>query len=1608
MLRYACKTDASFDMANRRHFMRKPIIKLILLFTSIFLILFMTACAPEATPEEEKPYVVSISVDTNTIPESSVAGQVDVSQIELIVVMNTGDILRVPLEDKMIFTSDRGKLLSTGTHHISVIYGGMSTRFSITIDEAPIVEYTLTIYDGAILGREPIDGVWTGGFEAGKRVTIVATDKSADGYYFHSWRIGGQVYNTNASCDITINGNISIYAHYELIKYKVSFNSNGGTSVAQMETRTIEAPPETTRPEYVFVGWREPDTNTIITYPFTVPKNITLTAVWESLGLEYDKAPTASGYTIVNYTYNGPRDYLTIPDTYNGYPIVAIAREAFANATNLRTLKLNRYITEIADYAFAECINLQSFEKDPSSDPSIKEIYEVNNGVIYKDDQLTAFPAGRLLESFDVERVSSIGTAAFYNANIGSINIKTNLNSIGADAFNSRTIDNVIFHNAINPAMPYSTNIFNDNISKIFIVQNMYVSNYKAHSSFSPYVDKIEELVQNTQLGIYDNLLYRVITREIAGISTPTIEIIGADRSLRSLTISTTRVEGKDITSIGRYAFSYCYNLETVTVHQQSKLDRILEGAFDNTKWQEQPTHNYIRNGAIIMNGILFRLLQDSKEYTVPHDVIKLGEESFSNKALLEKVIFGVDNNGQRYITSIENGAFKNCINLKEIVIPKKVTKLGAHAFENTKLSAFSFEEDSELTTVLDFCFQNASHLRTIAFGEFIQEIGRGVFNGCYSLESIAINGSIEGSNEYYVAKDGVLFQKNKDLVGIVDNFGRILHTYPAGRTAAVYQLPYDGETGVTHINEFAFYYSNIAAVVLPPTLESIVSKSFVIPQLVYIEFSAALEDSVSSYSILFPEFGAKYIILSESDTKNYGTWGAPEGVIKKKGTGDGRVDVTNLVGLFNYQYTLDGVDRNDTFIYRYDESGLYIIGAERTSALLSVPSIIDIDSAPQSVIGIGGYAFNGSMLTEVVLPSTLSTIEAYAFYYSSSLKRLTINRETAPTLEYSGDSTDAEDMLSFNPDTIIQNALLFVPEGAQNEYVSWTTSIDFVIAIGSQPQILFDTNEGTAPVLFDSAGEPIDMTDLAVIPSAPITTREGYVFDGWYADDEFTTEIVFPYTKHRNITFYAKWRVRTFIIVYDTSGGYFDETPVTSVNYGEGYSLTVPQKPGYVFEGWFDIEQRQYTEGDGTGTGIGSPEHILNGTWGLTANAQLVAKWSPKEFVVTYDATGGTVSQPTHTVEFNAEYTLEIPERVGYTFGGWQDSQQRWLTYSNGQSINEWAYTQDITAYAVWTALSYEVRFNAGENATSFPMQTVVFGEQFTFPVPTKAGSVFFGWYDGEGGTGTQYTDQFGNSVRAWDKAGIVIDMYAQWPQNITDASDFVTVRNNPEGSYILTNDIILDEEWVPIGIDASAPFTGIIDGNGYSIFNMTVTNKNSGYVGFVGYNKGIIRNLNLGISYIEEQPDTTNKAVINVESSENPNFYAGGMVAYNDTQGVITNCKVAVDITVHITSEGSNMYVGGMVGYNKGQIKDSYLKTQLNTSFDEGLVTPGNESRGAFAGFHAITEKSNIVSCRYERIVPSADFVSVACGNQNDPLTFGPYSATTGVTTQDGWDSE
>lgn len=58
--------------------------------------------------------------------------------------------------------------------------------------------------------------------------------------------------------------------------------------------------------------------------------------------------------------------------------------------------------------------------------------------------------------------------------------------------------------------------------------------------------------------------------------------------------------------------------------------------------------------------------------------------------------------------------------------------------------------------------------------------------------------------------------------------------------------------------------------------------------------------------------------------------------------------------------------------------------------------------------------------------------------------------------------------------------------------------------------------------------------------------------------------------------------------------------------------------------------------------------------------------------------------------------------------------------------------------------------------------------------------------------------------------------------------------------GNYMLDEDVVLSEEWVPIG-SPDEPFTGIFDGNGYTIDHLTVTKK-TGNMGFFGAAKGAV----------------------------------------------------------------------------------------------------------------------------------------------------------------------
>lgn len=89
-----------------------------------------------------------------------------------------------------------------------------------------------------------------------------------------------------------------------------------------------------------------------------------------------------------------------------------------------------------------------------------------------------------------------------------------------------------------------------------------------------------------------------------------------------------------------------------------------------------------------------------------------------------------------------------------------------------------------------------------------------------------------------------------------------------------------------------------------------------------------------------------------------------------------------------------------------------------------------------------------------------------------------------------------------------------------------------------------------------------------------PTTTRGGYIFTGWYSDEDLTVKYDFDSPVTENITLYAGWSKHPgsttyYILYYESNGGteYGDERYAAGTN----VSLDkVPTREGYVFTGWY------------------------------------------------------------------------------------------------------------------------------------------------------------------------------------------------------------------------------------------------------------------------------------------------------------------------------------------------------------------------------------------------------------------------------------------------------
>lgn len=166
------------------------------------------------------------------------------------------------------------------------------------------------------------------------------------------------------------------------------------------------------------------------------------------------------------------------------------------------------------------------------------------------------------------------------------------------------------------------------------------------------------------------------------------------------------------------------------------------------------------------------------------------------------------------------------------------------------------------------------------------------------------------------------------------------------------------------------------------------------------------------------------------------------------------------------------------------------------------------------------------------------------------------------------------------------------------------------------------------------------------------------------------------------------------------------------------------------------------------------------NCSFGIEAYA-VVFETNGTEINTIYKANGDLVTLP------GAD---EAPERFGYTFGGWYDSDSETDAKKYGDSF---ILDTDMTfiVYAGWDPNKYTVTLDVdGGDALDPSMSTLTVGYRTNdtlFPIPTvgtRTAGQFYGWYSEKNGNGIQYADQFGKMVNRFDFAEDVT-FYAYWP---------------------------------------------------------------------------------------------------------------------------------------------------------------------------------------------------------------------------------------------------
>ena len=468
-------------------------------------------------------------------------------------------------------------------------------------------------------------------------------------------------------------------------------------------------------------------------------------------------------------------------------------------------------------------------------------------------------------------------------------------------------------------------------------------------------------------------------------------------------------------------------------------------------------------------------------------------------------------------VLTIKDEAFKDCVNMKSIIVPNTITSIGSAAFngcysleqmEIPFAGATARESGLEESDLFGYIFGNTSYEGSTLIKQKPDTLNQPTYEFYLpnSLESVIINGTIIGNYDFNYCST----IKNVIIKGSVTNIGNCAFLY-TGITNII--IP----DSVTRIGGSAFSYcDDLKYVIMPDSVTTINSSAFGSNNklTVYCEAASVQDGWVT---------GTYYTWVNSSIPVIYRTTGY--------GTTDGFiwVEANNEVILADYI----GKDTSIEIPTKINGTPITTIARYAFDGCATLSSI----TMSNNIISIGEYAFqNVQNITNIVVPDSVKSIGIGAFKGCNKIENITLPfvGASADARNYnavfgyifgytqvqaayeSGDPSNAYDNLNYGKapsETIWQYSYKGV-YSSYNEHRNYPTSVYYYIPTSIKNVTI--TTQTTLPVaafnncsFIETINLPMTMTKIGSyafqkctqlkhinIP-IPVTSIDSYAFSG-------------------------------------------------------------------------------------------------------------------------------------------------------------------------------------------------------------------------------------------------------------------------------------------------------------------------------------------------------------------------------------------------------------------------------------------------------------------------------------------------------------------------------